>query len=143
MSNPDHPEFSAYYDATSDMFVVEFLDGAVFGPPAFDCRWGMFTHGVCADVEGEWFTGTWRRIGITGWQVYDGLTKALGYCIDKAISALRHTYPDAMSPNVTSDERWVLGKRRCEAAARLLTIHRDAIIAELIASRNRYHSTTG
>jgi hypothetical protein len=135
MNNPERVAFSAYYDADSDMFVVEFLDEATFGPPLEGYRWSMFTHGVCADTRGGefTFTPTWRYLGITGWHVYENtLAEDLNYRIDKAVWAMEHMYT-----HVKGGDELASSRRRCEAAARMLSVHGNAIVAELIASRGR------
>ena len=135
MNNPEHAKFSACYDVASDMFVVEFLDEVTFGPPLAGHRWSMFTHGVCADDTsgGFTFTPTWRYLGITGWHVYeDTLAEDLDYRIDSAVWAMEGMYPRRVT-----EDAWAEARRRCEAAARLLSTYRDAVVAELVASRGR------
>ena len=135
MINPEQAGFSAYDEPASDMFVVEFLDEATFGPPIEGYHWNMFTHGVCADDTsgGFTFTPTWRYLGITGRHAYeDTFAEDLDYRIDSAVWAMEGMYPRRVS-----EDAWAEARRRCEAAARLLSAHRETIIEELIASRGR------
>jgi len=59
----------AFYTPADDMYVIDYeeavvsSDGANLNPISW--HWGMFTHGVCSDVNDQNHF-LWSRVGITG-----------------------------------------------------------------------------
>lgn len=130
----------AYYDRSEDMYVVEFLTDAIFA--AFgdkQWQWGMFTHGVCADVVND-STFEWNRIGITGrYLFYDDepAREHLGQRLDQAADRL-----SAMYRSRPADWPTTAGQRRCQEGARILSICCEQIMSDLITSWREEHRTS-
>src|SRR5690242_16701185 len=72
-------EVSVCYSALEDVYIIAFKDDGMFPDPvpdvprarphseAWDKRWSMFTHGVCALVMGQGFY--MRQLALTGWHL--------------------------------------------------------------------------
>src|SRR4051812_33534625 len=127
----DNLPLRAYYTPADDLFIVEFLNPAIFFPLSENkgrWRWSMFTHGVCSDVrDGNfWFNG----IAITGRHLFSDTpdAKNLGERLDRAAHRLANR-----SANKPPGAPASIHDQRSAKAARLLLLYREQIIADLLA----------
>jgi len=119
----------AFYTPADDMYVIDYeeavvsSDGANLNPISW--HWGMFTHGVCSDVNDQNHF-LWSRVGITGRHLGEPVRECLGERLDQAIDKLDRLYP--------SDHPGSPGQFRSAEGARLLQTYREAILNALLLS---------
>jgi hypothetical protein len=133
MSINDTIPLRAYYAPDTDLFIVEFLDPAIFFPLSGDSagawKWSMFTHGVCADVHSGtfWFNG----IAITGRHLWPQPPnhENLEDRLKQAEKRMAHHSTDRPPDWPVS-----INEQRSHEAARLLSTYRERIIADLLSA---------